>query len=57
MRDTVEAQFAGLGGPGAEMPEVGRVGARNRISSRTGSISVGPECSHRLTVVEACGMR
>ena len=57
MRDTVEAGVGGLGGPGAEMPEVGRFGVRNRISSRTGSISVGLACSHRLTMVEVCGIR
>jgi hypothetical protein len=57
MQNAVEARVGGLGGPEAGMPEVERFGARNQISSRTGSISVGLACSHWLTVVEVCGIR
>jgi hypothetical protein len=56
MRDAVEARVEGLGGPGAGIPRMGWFSARNRISSRTGSISVGPAYIHRLAVVEGCGM-
>jgi hypothetical protein len=39
------------------MPKVGRFGARYRISSLCGSISVGPRANPQLTVAGGCGVR
>jgi len=57
MLNATERRIEGLEALGPSMHEGGWFSARNRNSSRPGSISVGPARNDRKSVVGACFMR